>query len=88
MDLNDFNENYLKPLLSKLQREHKKKIYILGDFNIDLLQADTHEASNSFLQEMEGNSLIPQITIPTRLTPRSKTLIDNIFTNSVHPKLE
>ena len=32
---------------------------------------------------MFSASLTPQITVPTRLTVRSKTLIDNIFTNSV-----
>ena len=32
---------------------------------------------------MFSASLTPQITIPTRLTVRSRTLIDNIFTNSV-----
>ena len=32
---------------------------------------------------MFSASLTPQITIPTRLTVHSRTLIDNIFTNSV-----
>ena len=32
-------------------------------------------------------SLSPQITIPTRLTSRSSTLIDNIFTNTVNESL-
>ena len=33
---------------------------------------------------MYSSSLSPQIAIPTRITPRSKTLIDNIFTNSAN----
>ena len=31
---------------------------------------------------MYSSSLFPQITIPARITPRSKVLIDNIFSNS------
>ena len=31
---------------------------------------------------MYSGSLSPQITTQTRITPRSKRLIDNIFTNS------
>ena len=31
---------------------------------------------------MYSSSLFPQITIPARITPRSKALIDNIFSNS------
>ena len=33
-----------------------------------------------FLAKIYSTSLIPQIISPTRITPRSKTLIDNIFT--------
>ena len=32
---------------------------------------------------MYSNSLAPKITIPTRLTLHSKTLIENIFSNSI-----
>ena len=36
---------------------------------------------------MYSESLSPQITIPARITPRSSTLIDNIFTNTVNESL-
>ena len=36
---------------------------------------------------MCSGSLSPQTTIPTRITPRSNTLIDNIFTNTVNESL-
>ena len=36
---------------------------------------------------MTSNGLIPQITNPTRITVKSKTIIDNIFTNITHNKL-
>ena len=36
---------------------------------------------------MYSGSLSPQITIPTRRTPHSITLTDNIFTNTVNESL-
>ena len=33
---------------------------------------------------MHSNSLVPYITLPTRITPRSKTLIDNIYFNEIN----
>ena len=33
---------------------------------------------------MHSNSLVPYITLPTRITPRSKTLIDNTFFNEIN----
>ena len=35
MDLNDFINDYLNPLLAKLSKE-KKTVFILGDYNVDL----------------------------------------------------
>ena len=37
--------------------------------------------SRDFLDKMLSASLKPHITTPTRINPRSKTLIDDIFTN-------
>ena len=34
MDLNDFNNDYLNPLLAKLSKE-KKTVFLLGDYNVD-----------------------------------------------------
>ena len=80
-DMKVFNEN-LGSILSKTKAE-KKLLYILADFNINLLNADTHEATHDFLDIMYSNSLLPTITKPTRVTEKSATLIDNIFSNSL-----
>ena len=40
-----------------------------------------------FLELMLSFSLMPRIMNPTRITPRSQTLIDNIFYNEVQPKI-
>ena len=55
----------------------------MGDFNIDLLKYDTEKDSADFLDSMYASFLLPYISTPSRVTPRSKTLIDNIFSNNI-----
>ena len=78
----DFNFDFQQPLLDKLATENKN-IVLLGDFNIDLLRYESQNPTREFLDILSSASLAPKITIPTRITTRSRTLIDNIFTNSV-----
>ena len=54
----------------------------LPPVNINLLNEDVHTLTNDFINIMSSYSLYPSITKPTRITPTSATLIDNIFTNS------
>ena len=68
-------------LLSKVMH-NDKPVYLMGDFNINLLNEDVHTLTNDFLNIMSSYSLYPSITKPTRITSTSATLIDNIFTNS------
>ena len=82
MSVSEFNDTYLNSLLNKLSLENKSLI-IMGDFNINLLNSDSDNDISDFLDQMLSNSLTPGITIPTRITPKSKTLIDNIFHNYV-----
>ena len=48
---------------------------------MDLLKVDSHNHIEGFLLNNLTNGLKPFITKPTRITPNSKTLIDNIFSN-------
>ena len=82
MDVTDFNKNYLNPVLDKLSKE-SKQVFLLGDFNIDLLNYNDHQPTNEFLDSLASNSFLPYILQPTRLTSHSKTLIDNIFSNVI-----
>ena len=82
MDATEFNDLYLQVLLDKLALE-SKDVYIMGDFNINLLQYDDKKESQEFLDKMHSNFLLPYISSPSRVTPRSQTLIDNIFSNKV-----
>ena len=86
MNPTEFIDIYLSELLQKLSRKDKK-IMLMGDFNIDLLKYDTNKDSTMFLDIMYTNFLLPYITIPTRVTTHSKTLIDNIFSNNIEDGL-
>ena len=79
MDVLDFN-SLINQLLDKISKE-QKQIFLLGDFNINLLNYHEHQPTNEFLDSLASNSIIPYILQPTRITSHSKTLIDNIFSN-------
>ena len=59
-----------------------KSIFIMGDFNIDLIRNDDI-TSQEFLEMFLSASFLPLISKPTRVTNHSATLLDNIFSNSV-----
>ena len=81
MKLNDFNENFLDPLMEALSTEDKS-VYLMGDFNIDLTKIDIDNNTSIFFDSMTSNLFVPHITHPTRVTLTTKLLIDNIFSNS------
>ena len=74
-----FNKN-LNPLLDRLSKENKR-VFLLGDFNINLLNYNDHQPADEFLDSLASNSFLPCFLQPTRLTSHSKTLIDNILSN-------
>ena len=55
----------------------------MGDFNINLLNIDTHLPSSEFIESFYSFGIFPLINKPTRVTDNSTTLIDNIFSNEV-----
>lgn len=69
----------MKDLLSTLSKE-RKRIVLMGDYNINLLNSSVHKESERFLDVMLDNNLIPYITQPTRFDKNlNGSLIDNIF---------
>ena len=64
-------------------RIENKQCYIMGDFNINLLNYDHHMETHDYVDAMFSNCLIPQITKPTRITPTTATLIDNSYSNDI-----
>jgi hypothetical protein len=62
----------------KLSCNPNTSLIIGGDFNINLL--DSHaEVVNDFLNNVHTLSLHPIITLPTRVTDTTATLIDNFL---------
>ena len=86
MDLADFNCNYLNKLLENTPKE-QKSIFLLGDFNVNLVNYNEHNETNEFLDFLASNSFIPLFLQPTRITSHSNTLIDNIFSNVIDPDI-
>ena len=80
-NLNEFND-ILSDLLEKMETD-KKHCYILGDYNANLLQVNSHKATSDFLDTLYSKHFIPLINKPTRVTSRGASLIDNIFSNYV-----
>ena len=71
----------LLPLLEKLNKKNSNKIFLLGDFNIDVLQFKTFEPVNNFVDTLSSNFLSPLVLLPTRISNSSPTLINKIFCN-------
>lgn len=80
-DVLAFNEK-LNEILCKIKNE-KKIVYLMGDFNINILDADNHIPSSEFLDNIYSHSLFPLITKPSRITSETSTLIDNILYNDI-----
>ena len=55
----------------------------MGDFNINLINYNSHNSTSVFLDSICSNSFFVYNNISTRHTLRSKTLIDNIFHNNI-----
>ena len=76
-------DDFLKYINDILQIVHteKKLFYLMGDFNINILNVGNVQYVDEFLDTMLSNSMFPLIKYPTRVSSNSFTLIDNIFTN-------
>ena len=84
MNINEFNDDFLNKLLDGLCKENKTP-FVLGDFNINLLNCDIHLPTSEFLDSLSSHYLLFHILQLIRVTTNSKTLIDNIFSNmAVH----
>ena len=78
--------NHLMTILDKIKLENKS-CHLMGDFNINLLNAESHSKTGNFLDILASYSLMPNITKPTRATEETSTLIDNIFCDNIKENL-
>ena len=58
-------------------------IQILTDFNLNMLNFETHGLTNDYINNLISKSFLPLITLPTRIKNQSATLIDHIWSNKV-----
>ena len=78
-DINTFNDQFAT-IMENIKQE-EKICYLMGDYDINLLNVESHGPTSDFNDIMYSNGFIPLITRPTRVTESTATLIDNIFTN-------
>jgi len=80
VNIEDFTTNLLEPVLNVISAENKI-CALMGDFNIDLLKCSSQEEISFYYNTLSSNFFAPYILHPSR--PISKTLIDNIFINTI-----
>ena len=77
----EFLDTYLKNTLHSLMKS-KNTCAVLGDFNIDLIKYGECQMSDRFYDQLSSYGFRPLILQPTRISPNSSTLIENIFMNN------
>ena len=78
----DSFQKYFDTCLEKFSASGKP-IYILVDFNINLLRFEACNYAHNFLLTAQSYGFVPVIDKPTRVRNDSATLIDNILLNDV-----
>ena len=72
-------------ILEKIMRDHglnKTKSLFMGDFNICLAREyDQVSMDSSLANFFQGHYFIPLVTVPTRVTKNSSSIIDHIWSN-------
>ena len=64
MNLDEFNYNYLNILLRKISEEIN--VFLLGDFNVDILKYDKHAPTNEFLDSLSSHMFLSNTIKPTK----------------------
>ena len=81
-DISQFNSDLLT-ILNDLTKSKHKLAFLAGDFNLNLINANTHAATGEFLNNLQSFNFAPTVKNPTRISDTSATLIDNIFINGI-----
>ena len=77
----------IEPILCELN-PLRADVSLTGDCNINLLQINERDSYSDFFDLLVGNSFYPKISLPTRLSKLSSTLIDNCFSKITETKAE
>jgi hypothetical protein len=73
----DFSAEFAEVL--KYFESSQSEVIISGDYNINLLKVNENDHINNFFNVVTSHSYFPALTLPTRLSQRSATLIDNFY---------
>ena len=75
---------FQKKMKHALHNLNKSKgiYYIVGDFNINLLNSNNNTVIKSYSNMIYSQGCLPIITQPTRITENSSTLIDHVYTKN------
>ena len=65
----------------------KRPFYIMGDFNIDQLKISKKKNIRQYANMLLGSMCKCLIDLPTRVTSKSKSLIDHIYTNDIKHRI-
>ena len=65
MDLDEFNNEILNILMEKICWENKN-IFLMGDFNVDLMKTESDTKASQFFDTITSNLFIPHITCPNK----------------------
>ena len=68
----------LETVLNKISTQ-RCPCLIAGDINIDLVKCDSNRKTADYVDTLLLNNFVPTVIMPTRITPKSATLIDHIY---------
>ena len=78
---NEHYQSFINKIVPVLTNSSNFRCEIIptGDLNINLLNVNVKPISNEFLDSITSHSFYPHITLSTRLSRRSGTLIGNFY---------
>jgi exonuclease III len=83
-NVNNYN-NFIECLEETISVfQNTTQVALVGDFNFDLLKIHQKDHINNFFETLLSCGFFPKITLPTRITEQTKTLIDNCFVKSLN----
>ena len=77
--------SHFQNVLSKISSN--KLVFIMGDFNVNLLDYASHTQTSDFVNNFFSHSLLPCIHHPTRVSEQRASVIDNIYTNATNANI-
>lgn len=78
MDLTDFNCRYLNNLLDKVSEE-QKSVFLLDDFNVNLLNYNDHNLTNKFFDSLASKSFLIHNAANYNNLPLKNTIPQDIY---------